>query len=171
MSKETTQCHFKCYMIYTLNLMLFALFLTISFDVATGNYMDVLQPNGRCVSVDIRKYGTFIVAIIFLNINKIAQLVLFITYLYYTYKLSKDISDAGTFNNQQSLLHKLAVAMGAFIGLANSLFMLAVILNVNITMVTPFLTAIFLLQQCVVVTIFLCSKKVHRLYGECLSKD
>ena len=41
------------------------------------------------------------------------------TCLYYVYKLNKDIRNAGVFIDKQSLLHKLAIAMAAFIGLAS----------------------------------------------------
>jgi len=100
--------------------------------------------------------GTFLVPIIFLSINKIVQLVQLFTYLYYTYKLSKDVSDTSVSSDQQSLLHKLAIAMGAFTGLSYFLFMLAAMFDVSATVVT-FTHALFAMQQ--------------SLHGECLSKD
>jgi len=170
MSKETSQSHFQLYKIYTLGVVLLVVILTITFDVATGNYKDVLLPNGRCVSFDASIYSTFQIPIIVSSINKIIQLVQFITYLYYVNKLNKDISDAGVSSDQQSLLHKLAIAMAAFIGLASFVFMFLTAFNLAIVIV-PFTQALFLMQQCWIVAIFLCSKKVRRLHGNCLSKD
>jgi len=95
MSKETSQHHFHFYKIFTLGVVLLVVILTISFDVATGNYKDVLQPNNRCVSLDASIYSTFQITLIVASILKIVQLVRFITYLYYIHKLNKDISDAG----------------------------------------------------------------------------
>ena len=53
MSKETSQHHFRFYAVYTLGI--------ICFDVAIGNYKDVLLPNGQCISVKFGGHDTIIV--------------------------------------------------------------------------------------------------------------
>ena len=168
-SKKDSQRHFQNYAIYSLGTMLLALFLIISFDVATGNYKDTLQQNGRCILFDVNAYSTLQIGIIFSVFNKIVQVVRFITYLYYTYKIKKDIGGARGSSDVNPYLHKLAVSMGAFIGLASFLYLLLTVLDPG-TAIFPFTQALFLMQQCVIVAIFLCSKKVCRLHGECLSK-
>jgi len=60
--------------------------------------------------------------------------------------------------------------MAAFIGLASFVFMLLTALELAMVIV-PFAQAFFLMQQCWIVAIFLCSKKVRHLHRECLSKD
>ena len=170
MSKEASQCYFRYYTIYTLGIMLLVLFLTICFDMATGNYKDTLQQNGQCVSFEVGAYSTIQVAIIVSTINKIAQLVRFIMYLYYTYKIRKDIGSGGVSSDVNPNLHKLAIAMGTFIGLSYCMFTLTAIFDL-VTVVIPFTQAIFLMQLSAIVAIFLCSKKVRRLHRWCLSKD
>ena len=167
LTKEASRYHFRFYVTYTLGVTLLTLFLTICFDIATHNYKDILLPNGQCVSLDVEAYGTFQIPIIVIGIHKIVKVVRFITYLYYLYKVNKDISDAGRSN----YLHKLAVAMGAFIGLGYFTYMLAAISDISVTVLVPLSAAIFLMQQCVVVAIFMCSQKTCRLYGECVSKE
>jgi len=170
MSKETSQRHFNFYVIYTVGITLLDVFLTICFDVATGNYKDAILPNGQCVTFEGGTYSTLQITIFVNAIHKLVQLVRLITYLYYTYKLSKDISDAGISSDQQSNLHKVAIAMGAFIGLSYFLFTLTAIFDLA-TVAVPFAQALFLLQQSAIMAIFLCSKKVRHLHGDCLSKD
>jgi len=170
MSKETSQRHFKFYAIYTVGITLLDVFLTICFDVATANYKDAILPNGQCVTFEVGTYGTLQITFFVNGIHKLVQLVHLITYIYYTYKLSKDIRDAGISSDQQSYLHKVAIAMGAFIGLAYFLFTLTALFDLA-TIIIPFTQALFLMQQSAVVAIFLCSKKVRRLHGDCLSKD
>jgi len=169
MSKEDSQRHFRNYAIYSLGTMLLVLFLTISFDVATGNHKDTLQQNGQCVLFDVNAYSTLQIGVIVSAMNKIAQVVQFITYLYYTYKIRKDIGGAGGPSDVNPYLHKLAVAMGAFIGLSYFLYALTAIFDLG-TVIIPFTQGLFLMQQCVIVAIFLCSKKFCRLHGECFSK-
>ena len=59
MSKETSQHHFRSYMIYMIGMALLVLFLTISFDLSSHNYKDTLLPNGQCATTD--DYGTIVV--------------------------------------------------------------------------------------------------------------
>jgi len=52
-----------------------------------------------------------------IDINKTAQLVLLITYLYYTYQVNKDVTNL---ENHQYFQHKIGLAMGAVVGLTLS---------------------------------------------------
>lgn len=171
MSKETSQHHFRWYMAYSLGAMLFALFLYICFDVATGNYKGVLLPNGQCASIEIRIYGTLIIPTIFNGINKVAQLAQFITYLYYTYKLNKYVNNTGVSNEYLSLLHKTAVALGAMIGFNQFAYFTQAILNHDVEALISVSIGLFLAQQCIMVAILMFTRKVRRLCRERFSKE
>jgi len=171
MSKETSRCHFRRYMAYTLGAVFLALLLTICFDVATGNYKDTLLPNGQCVSIEIRIYGTLIISAIFNIINKVVQLVQFINYLYYTYKLNKFVHETGVSKEYLSLLHKTAVALGAMIGFNQLAYFIQTSLNHDIKALISVTIGLFLTQQCIIVVILLFTKKVQRLCRERFSKD
>ena len=74
--------HFRRYKIYILGTMLLTLFFIISYDVATGNYKAVIQPNGNCTYLnDHTDYNTTRITIDIVGINKTAQLVVFIAYI------------------------------------------------------------------------------------------
>ena len=83
-------------MIYTLGTMSLISFFVICFDVSTGNYRKTLLPSGQCVSIQIHIYGT--TPGIVNAINKIAQVIQFIIYLYHRYKLNKYITDVRVSN-------------------------------------------------------------------------
>ena len=93
---------------------------------------------------------------------------LFVIYLYYTYKVSKDVSDAGVFKGQMSLLHKIAAAMGAMIGLHYFLFLFQAEFGVGSR---ELVVGTVLMQQCLVMALLMCTKKVRGLYRKCLSTE
>ena len=171
MSNETSKRHFRSYMIYTIGMILLVLLLMICYDMATGNYKDTLLPNGQCGQVEVKSYGALAAVFTANGINKIAQLVLFVTYLYYSYKLYKDVSDAGISNDHLSLMHKIATAMGMLIGLHYFLAVSPAIFSLDITLVGPFIIGAFLIQQCTIIAILLCTKKVYNLCRDCLKTD
>ena len=171
MSKEASQRHFRWYIVYSLGTTLFALLMYICFDVATGNYKDTLLPNGQCVSIEIRIYGTLIIPTIFNGISKVAQIVQFIAYLYNTNKLNKYVNNTGVSNEYLSLLHKTAVALGAMIGFNQFAFFTQTILNHDIEALISVSIGLFLAQQCIMVAILMFTRKVRRLCRERFSKE
>ena len=146
------------------------LFIVV-YDIARDNINGIILPNGRCIYTNRHFHDTLQISIGFTSINKIIQLVLFMSYLYYSYQLNKDISNPATLECQQSLLHKISLAMGAVVGL--SYIMIAIVLTLNLNLVVYGILAsyLFIAQQCTIVAIFLCSKKMCRKYEKCLSKD
>ena len=171
MSKETSQRHFRYYMMYAMGTMLLALFFIISYDVATRNYKNTLLPDGQCLSADIHIYDTLLIPVLFNGVNKVVHLVLFIAYLYYIYKMNSDISNVGVSKDHLSLLRKTATALGAVIGLTYFVYIIQNILNLNIGVVTPVIAVLFIVQQCIVAIIFAFSKKVRRLCRERYSNN
>ena len=61
------------------------------------------------------------------HVSKSAQIMLFLVYLYYKYKLNRDVQDAAILRSQDRLLHKIAMVMGATIGISYLLFSVFVI--------------------------------------------
>ena len=172
MSQETSQRYFRHYMIYTLGTMFLVLFLVICFDTGTGNYRKTLLPNGQCVSIQIHIYGTLIIPGIVNAINKIAQMMQFIIYLNYTYKLNKYVTDAGVSSESLSILHKTAIALGAMIGLSQIAFAIQTSLNYDTgEVIIPTSIGLFLVQQCTFVAILMFTKKVCGLCRERFLKD
>ena len=116
---EESKQHFTYYMIYVLGTVMLTLFLMICYDLATGNYKALLQPDGHCVSLfGHSDYGIAQIVLGISAINKMAQFVLFIAYLYYMYKLNKGITNPAILTKQQPFLRKIGTAMGAVVRLA-----------------------------------------------------
>ena len=57
MSKKDSQRCFRNYAIYSLSVMLLVLFLTISFDMATGNYKETCMGSHKTVTQAGRNIG------------------------------------------------------------------------------------------------------------------
>ena len=106
---ELSKCCFRNYIIYHLSIMVVVFLIVVGYDVAKGNINSIILPNGFCVYGDQHLNDILLFPIAVAGINKIAQLVLFITYLYYTYQLNKDITDRAMLDRQQFLLHKIAL--------------------------------------------------------------
>jgi len=169
---EESKERFTYYMTYVLGTAMFTLFLMICYDLATGDYKALLQPDGHCVDLyGHPDYGTAQIGLSISAINKMAQFVLFITYLYYMYKLSKNITNPAILEKQQPLLRKIGTAMGAVVGLAYLMHIVDAIFKIEPDILVTLIFGLFLTQQCVILAIFMCSKKMRRLFGECLKNE
>ena len=168
---EDRRHYFRYYMIYLLGSVLLGLFFIVSFDVATRNYRSLLLPDGHCAYIVETYYSTEQIILGIIAINKVAQLLLFVAYLYYVYELSKDVNDPTILETQLTILRKLGFATGAVVGLHSIIYILNRIVIFEPTLFAVLAGSLFLVQQCVIVAIFMCSKSMRQLYGECLSKQ
>ena len=161
----------KYYIIYYLTNIMIVLLVVVGFDMANDNISGVILPNGRCIYIGKHLHDTLRITIAAAGIKKIAQLVLFITYLYYTYQVNKDVTNPAILESQQSLLHKIGLAMGAVVGLSYIIFFATVTTKVTLVVFSSALVCLSLAQQCTIVAIFLCSKNMRSKYRICLTKD
>jgi len=121
--------------------------------------------------LDQQTYGTVVIPLAILGVNKIVQLVVFIIYLYYVYQLNKDISNPEILDRQQSHLRKIGAIMGAILGLGYCVHALNSIYNIDLVLFASLLTALFLIQQCMVMVILLQPKKMCPMPGNCVSNN
>ena len=98
---------------------------------------------------------------------------LFAIFLFYYYKESNTISPTSKDNNNMNAAHvskqlfRIAVAMGAFVGIAFTVWIATSILAPNYALVTtPIGLLALLFQQCVVMVSFMCTQKMSRLCHE-----
>ena len=173
-SKEKSKHHFRAYMIYELVTMVIVVVLVITYDVATGNYKETILPDGHCILhlYDIQVYDTFQIVALSTSINKVIQIVQYVAYFYYKYQVSKDLKDASIHNKQQQcLFHRVTVAMGATIGLSFFVFVVQPIFSLTMPTVNVSISAIFFMQQSMIMVTLMVTEKMHQLYGKCLSKE
>ena len=161
----------KYYIIYYLTNIMIVLLVIVGYDMANDNISGVILPNGHCIYIAKHLHDTLRIPVAAIGINKAAQLVLFIIYLYYTYQINKDVTNPAILESQQSLLHKIGLAMGAVVGLKYIWSLIAVTIKINVVIISSISFCLSVAQQCTIVAIFLCSKNMRHKYRECLSKN
>ncbi|XP_065920561.1 uncharacterized protein [Dysidea avara] len=172
MSKKTSKHFYMRYIAYVLGTTLLSGFLIILYDVVTGNGRNTILLSGHCAIPTFQTYDPLVFISAASFTNKIVQVVIFITYLYYKYKVTKlmIIHGTGVSGKLNRKLHKITIAVGATIGLSHFGYLLQLMVGVNIQ---PLLNGMFLIQQCVIMACFLgtCTKKVQQLYREYYLKN
>ena len=161
MSKELFR---KClaYVLVFLGLMGF---LIIIYDFSTGNSKHLLLPDNHCALDYTEAYNTLIIAYSFAFLNKIFQILLFITYLYYFYKFTVISNNTVIPNINNSLVKKfskIALVFGVAIGLSFVSFILGEVTGYRIygRLIGR---SLIVLQQCGVMSILLCTKRAFKL--------
>ena len=150
---------FKCYIIYMSSLTMISLLLILTYDLATGNWRDTMLANGRCIHPNQTIYGTMPVMFAISSINKALQIVAFIIYLFYYYKIRND--DETTIDRKtHQKLFKITIAMGATIGISQLFIGFNKISGANSVLVELIGAILLLAQQCIIVVSFRWIKNV-----------
>ena len=158
---------FKWYATYAFGTLLLFACLTISYDLITGSGKYLLLPDGRCSFLP-SSYEAIFIRNIFVFINKVIQIVMFITYLVYLYKVIVDIGNGEVSSQYNKALSKIAIGMGATIGLSFFIWILPI--DQKYSYITAISGAVFLfIQQCVIMSSYLCTKKMSELWKKCYS--
>ena len=76
---------------------------------------------------------------------------LFTTYLYYIYQISKDVTNPALLESQQSLLHKIGLAMGAVVGLVYIIIFATAKMKVTKLVFSSVLVCLSLAQLCTII--------------------
>lgn len=153
----------KRYVIYVLSIMIASLFLILTYDIVTGNWRDTIQANGQCTHLNQPYYDTsFMFAII--TINKLIQIMMFVVYLFYCYKL-RDTYRNGTASDKQTSqrLFKIAVTMGATVGASQLIFAFNKISGSNLVPTERIATMLLVVQQCIIVFSLRYVKMVYKV--------
>ena len=169
-SKKRSEYLFRRYAAYAAFTLILLFFVTIAYDWRTGNGKYTILANGHC-NFDPSSYKTFFLVHFILTINKFLQIALFSAYLVYLYKFNLNVRAAEVTLQYSRLLFRIAIAMGATIGLSCLMYMVAgfapkyaeIFFTVGIT--------IFLGQQMVIMTTFICTKKMYALCKAYFSRD
>jgi len=159
-SKEESKSLFRCYVAYILGSVFAVSFLTLSYDVGINNGAYIF-PNMDCGAIDglVRSATNAM-----FSINKSIQIGLFAVYLYYKYQLNKDIQNPTILNSQEKRLHRIAVAIGTTVGIAHLFYIIHALFGSRLALAISYLS--FLIQHCVIMTNFLCTKKMKGMCKE-----
>ena len=163
--EEEKQSLYRWYITFILGVMFLVTFLTTSYDLGVNQGAHVL-PNGDCSNA-IR----LVINVITISdsIQKSTQIILFLAYLYYKYQLNKDVQSSTILRSQEKLLHPIAIAMGATVGISHLLYVIFAVIKMQIILTISWL--LFLIQQFVIMTTFLCTKKARKMCKERFSKE
>ena len=115
-------------------------------------------------------YNILFLTIFIITINKFLQL-MFIAYLFYLYKFNLNVRAAQVTLRYSRLLFRIAIAMEAAVGLSFFIFTLVVFVPEYSDITFTSGGVIELIQQIVVMTTFMCTKKMYTLCKGCFSRD
>ena len=169
-SKKTSQFLLRCYTAYAVFALTLLFFVTIAYDWSTGNGKYTILANGHCNNIDYSTYNTLYFSNSIIGINKFLQIIMFSAYLVYYYKFNLNVRAAQVSLQYDRHLIKIAIAMGASIGLSYFIFTISVILGVTrIALMTG--SILLLIQQIVIMTSYISTKKIFGLCKEYFSRD
>ena len=151
--------------------------ITIGYDLYSGNGKQTILPDGYCVfASDRSSYQTHVIPDFHNSAHKVAHMSLLVIFLFYYYKERSNIIAPASRDNSNvnptrvpasKLLFRIAVAMGAFVGIARIIFTATAIFAPNHSDVIANIGLFaLLLQQCVVMGCFMCTRKMSRLCRE-----
>ena len=171
-SKKRSEYLFKCYTTYAGFALILLLFITIAYDWRTGNGKYTISENGRCGLVDLSNYNTFFFTLFIVTINKFLQITMFSAYLVYLYKFNLNVHAAQITLRYSRLLFKIAIAMGATVGVAFFIYILVAIMPEHSDIILTSGGIIELVQQTVIMTSFMCTKTMYALCkGYCVDTN
>ena len=168
-TKEINKKLYKYSIVYVLgSLLVFNIFI-VSYDFGTGAFKHVILPNGHCSFINQTEYDTLKVLRANGFFNKSIQILMFVVYVIYYYKLNKMLTMvrdmANTDTRENRLLFKISITMLATIGISEISFIIY-----RFIYVTPILMVIgsvsLLIQQYVIMWLYACSGKTSRLCKE-----
>ena len=138
----------------------------VSYDFETDTYECTLLPNGHCSFFVPLGYNTVRLLYAF---NEIIQILFLVASFVYYYKLNKMLTIVhhmpSTNDKQRNRLYlRIAIMMGASIGISRLSFSSS--WYFDSTSVLHISRFFYLIQQCVILLFFMCSKKMSQLCKE-----
>jgi len=172
MTKETNDRFYKYSLVYVLGLLfLFDIYL-VGYDFGTGAFKYALLPNGHCSYVNQQGYNTtVIIALAHTIYNKVIDILLLVFYFTYYYKFSKATKLVGSIANidrqQNRMFFKIALTMAVTTGIIPTVFFgFNWFLDQGIFLSRVVGVVSLLIQQCVIMILFMCTEKMSRLCKE-----
>ena len=171
LSKAASKLRHNYYLSCWGSVMLMVLLLTVGHDVISNNATYFL-PNDDCEATNQ------LVLNLSMTINtfiKTVQIAMFAVYLYYKYRLSKDfrvhdVEGVCKLQSQKHQLNIIAIAMGATVGVSQLILCLFIMIDLPLTILGLTFFLLFI-EQCVIMTSLMCTKKMKGLCNEnCFKK-
>ena len=141
--------------------------IIIGYDLYSGNGKQAILPSGYCRIVNDYIYQTQWIKEFPISVNKAAQLSLLVIFLYYYCKWRNTVLPSEGNKNVASKqisqqLFRIVVAMGAVVGIARIILVTTATFVPGLVSASIYVLAL-LLQQCVVMASFMCTRKMSKL--------
>jgi len=153
---------FKSYMAYILGTLVIFNIFSIIYDEVTGDADQLLLPSGHCDVPMAGKYDSMTVMTIYGFVNKFVQLVLFGVYMFYYFKYVTEMESP--LKQIQDRLAKIAMIIGATVGLHKAIFWLIVVVTGDGLLGVVVGVMGETIQDIAITMVFMCNKKVT---GQC----
>ena len=128
-TEEINKKLYKYAVVYVIGLSLLFGISVVCYDFGTGTYKHTLLPNGHCSFFDQGKYKTLRVTDAYAYLNEIIKIIILAAYFVYYYKLNKmlkmDRHIPNTDTQQNRLFLKIAIMMGASLGISEIVYPLS----------------------------------------------
>ena len=166
MSKTINKRLYKFGVMYALGSSLVFGFFVVMYDLGTGTYRHTLLPNGHCSFFATQlEYDTVTLVYAITYVIKIVQVVILVAYFIYYYKVNKVLKNVRKMANNDrkhnNFYFKIALTMGATIGISQILLPISWYFQTRIGI--QIVGILFFTQQCVIMSLYVCSKKMRRL--------
>ena len=146
---------FRYYTAYVFITLVLLFFLTITYDWRTENGRYTLSPNDHCGFINQFSYSTLYLGEVINVANKFAQVIIFLVYLIYFFKLKADFHEAPNLVQYSRKLFRIAIAMGATIGLSRFISLLPAFDSKFYSVAIISAIILFLIQQIVIMSSFM----------------
>ena len=170
LTKESKKKLYKYSIMYAFGLLLLFDIVIITYDFGTNTFQHAISTDGYCSFVPETRYITSGVLIPNIFFNKALEIIFLIFYFIYYRKLNKllkMIRNMRSTDGQQNPLYlKVAIGMGATIGISKFLYIIDVLIIGHSDLLLLLATFCLLTQQTLIMTLIMCSKKMPRLCKE-----
>ena len=165
MTKEINKQFYKHSILCVLGLSLLFDIFVVGYDFGTGTYKHTLLPNGHCSFLE---YDTLGIYNTYIKIAETIQILLLVTFIVYYYKLRKMLTLVRKLANNAArrnrMFLKIGITMGATLGISNIIFPISWYSNSLILLRIGAFS--FVIQQCVIMSFYMCTKKMSQLCKE-----
>ena len=171
-SKKSSQFLYRCYTTYAAFTLVLLFFVVIAYDWRTGNGKYTILASGHCFYWNIPSYNTRFISLSLAFINKLFQMMMFSAFLIYHYKFNKTVHVAQISLKYSRQLYRITTAMGATVGLSHFIYVIGG-LSTSEFQCIAFMSGNILLfiQQVVIFTSLICTKKMSTLCKAYFSRD
>ena len=149
---------FRYYITYASSTIALFSFFIINYDLSTGRYRDVILTSEMHCTPLLSKYDTVNISWTNIAINKMFQVALFATFLVYFYKHKKSATEVAAARKKiNDMLVKIAIVMGATIGLYQLMWLITIIFGLQYILGVVGILFLFI-QQCIIMVIMTFTK-------------